>query len=155
VTPYRSLIEHAAARYRLDPNLVEAVCIAESSGLTSAFRYEPGFYTRYLKGKPEYAGMIPQRVSSSYGLLQVMYTTAQQYGYQEPPEHLFVPETGLKYGCLHLAAMVDWAGGNVRQALAGYNGGKGNWKADQPQRYASRVLALYRSVELAHPAETV
>lgn len=151
MTPYRGLIERLARAHSLDPNLVEAVVIAESSGCTDAFRHEPEFYTRYLKDNPEYQGQNQRRVSSSYGLMQVMYPTAQQYGYSEHPEHLFVPETGLQYGCLHLAAMLRWAGGNPRQALAAYNGGKGNWKADAPQRYATRVLTLYRSVEQAHP----
>jgi soluble lytic murein transglycosylase-like protein len=156
VTAYRSLIERIAKGHGLDVNLVEAVVLRESSGQTDAFRFEPKFFDRYLKGKPEYKGQNPRRVSSSYGLLQVMYTTAQQYGYSEPPEHLFVPETGLHYGCLHLRAMLHRFNGNVRTALAAYNGGPGGIDKPDPQRYAGEVLTLYRSVEQVHPhTETV
>lgn len=151
MTAYRSLIERIAKGHGLDPNLVEATVLHESCGQTDAFRFEPRFYDKYLKGKPEYAGQNPRRISSSYGLMQCMYSTAQQYGYNDPPEHLFVPETGLHYGCLHLRAMLHKFNGNVRIALAAYNGGPGNISAPDPQRYAGEVLTLYRSVEKAHP----
>jgi soluble lytic murein transglycosylase-like protein len=150
VTAYRDLIERVATGYALDPNLVEAVVIAESSGYTDAFRFEPDFYRRYLAAKPEYANQNPRRVSSSYGLMQVMYTTAQQHGYSGLPEGLFVPDVGLRYGCIHLVKMLTWADGEVRKALAAYNGGQGNWKATYPQQYASRVLKLHESVKAAH-----
>jgi soluble lytic murein transglycosylase-like protein len=150
VTAYRDLIERVATGYALDPNLVEAVVIAESSGYTDAFRFEPDFYRRYLAAKPEYANQNPRRVSSSYGLMQVMYTTAQQHGYAGLPEGLFVPDVGVRYGCIHLVKMLTWADGEVRKALAAYNGGQGNWKATYPQQYASRVLKLHESVKAAH-----
>jgi len=150
VTPYRADIEAAADDHGLDPNLIEAVVIAESSGQTDAFRYEPGFYAQYIKGKPAYVAWNPRRVSSSYGLCQVMFTTAQQYGFSDAPELLFVPEVGLKFGCLHLKRLLAWAKGDTRKALAAYNGGQGNWNATDPQRYASKVLKLYDSVKAAH-----
>jgi soluble lytic murein transglycosylase-like protein len=151
VTPYRDLIVATAKGHGLDPNLVEAVSIAESSGHTDAFRFEPNFYRRYLKDHPDYAADNPRRVSSSYGLLQVMFTTAKQYGFDEDPEELFKPAVGLQYGCLHLKRMLAWAKGDTRKALAAYNGGQGNWNGSDPQRYASKVLKLYDSVKAAHP----
>jgi soluble lytic murein transglycosylase-like protein len=151
MTPYRADIVTAADDHELDPNLVEAVVIAESSGHTDAFRYEPGFYATYIKGKPEYATWNPRRVASSYGLMQVMFTTAKLYGYGELPELLFLPDVGLKYGCLHLKRLLAWAKGDTRKALAAYNGGQGNHTAPQPQRYASKVLKLYESVKAVHP----
>jgi soluble lytic murein transglycosylase-like protein len=152
MTEYRPLIEQIAADLDLDPNLVEAVVITESSAHTDAFRFEPAFFDRYLKGKPEYAGQIPRRIASSYGLAQVMFSTAQQYGFVGHPELLFVPDVGLRYGCLHLRAMLTWAGGDVHRALAAYNGGQGqgSWKAEAPQRYATRVMKLLDSVKQAH-----
>lgn len=150
MTPYRATVERIAGGHGLDPNLVEAVVIAESSGYTDAFRFEPGFYRRYLESNPEYANQNPRRVSSSYGLCQVMYTTAQQYGFSGKPEELFVPEVGLQYGCLHLRRLMAWAKGDTRKALAAYNGGQGNYTASDPQRYASKVLKLYASVKAAH-----
>lgn len=148
MTPYRPLIESVARGHGLDPNLVEAVVIAESNGCTDAFRFEPAFFDRYLKGKPEYVGQNPRRVSSSYGLMQCMYSTAQQYGFSDHPEALFFPEQGLQYGCLHLAHLLKKHGA-ARTALAAYNAGNPDYPAGQ--KYASRVLKLYDSVTLAHP----
>jgi soluble lytic murein transglycosylase-like protein len=151
MTPYRDLIVATAAGHGLDPNLVEAIVIAESSGCTDAFRYEPGFYRRYLESNPKYADQNPRRVSSSYGLMQVMFSTAQQYGFSEVPEALFVPETGLQYGCLHLKRLMAWAKGDTRKAAAAYNGGQGAWRGADPQAYAKKVLKLLETVELVHP----
>lgn len=154
MTLYRSLIEQIARQYLVDPNLVEAVVLKESSGETDAFRFESGFYDRYLRTNPDYAGQNPRRVSSSYGLLQVMYPTARQYGFSGPPEFLFVPETGLRFGCQHLAKLLVWADHDLHKALAAYNGGQGNWRAPVPQAYATAVLAILRGVEAEHPRGT-
>lgn len=150
MTPYRALIERTAAAHGLDADLVEAIVIAESNGYTDAFRHEPDFYRQYLAHNAEYAGLNPRRISSSYGLMQVMFTTAQHYGFQDHPELLFVPEIGLSYGCLHLAQLLRWATGEIRKAVAAYNGGQGNWHGEQPQRYATRVLKLSDAVRRTH-----
>lgn len=151
MTPYRPLIEQTAKQYSLDPNLVEAIVIAESNACTDAFRYEPGFYDRYLRDSSEWRDWNPRRVSSSYGLMQVLFTTAKSYGFGDLPELLFLPDVGLKYGCLHLTKMLSFAGQDVRKALAAYNGGQGNWKGADAQKYAARVSKLYEAVKTAHP----
>lgn len=145
MTAYRAEIETQASRYGLDPALVTAVVITESSGLTHAYRYEPGFWDRYLKHRPEWDGANPARVSASYGLMQVMFPVAVEFGYpkNDPPEYLFVPLIGLEYGCKVLKERMTWAGGNVRAALAAYNGGKGGNLPGGTLRnaaYADKVL---------------
>lgn len=143
-TAYTNLIRERASFWRLDPDLLEAQVIVESSGLTHAYRYEPNFWARYLKGKPEWDRQNPQRVSASYGLMQVMYPTATELGYVGPPEHLFVPEVGLDVGAHLMRSLLDWAHGDVIKALVAYNGGKGSAMKEpyptQPQQYANRVL---------------
>jgi soluble lytic murein transglycosylase-like protein len=151
-TPYRKEIEGAAHEHGLDPNLVEAVVICESSGRTDAFRHEPGFYDRYLKGKPQWASQNPRRIASSYGLMQVMYTTALEHGYgqaYDAPEFLFIPTVGLDAGCEHLAKQIEWANGDLLKALAAYNGGQGNWMAGQPQLYAKKVNRVLEEIQKA------
>jgi soluble lytic murein transglycosylase-like protein len=154
-SPYRAEIEAAAARYKLDPNLVEAIVGVESNHQTDAFRFEPTFWARYLAKLPAYAGRNPRRVSSSYGLMQVMYPTAVEHGFAGTPEELFVPETGLEFGCRRLRSLLDWAGGfthvpplaRLRAAAAAYNGGRGGNAPDAPQLrngvYAGKVLTAY------------
>jgi soluble lytic murein transglycosylase-like protein len=143
-----------AERHGLSPDLVQAVCLIESSGQTHAYRAEPAFWDRYLKGKPEWDGSNPSRVSASYGLMQVMFPVAVEHGMArtEPPEYLFVPLIGLTYGCLVLQRRLEWAGGDVRAALASYNGGKGGNKPGGPLRngaYADKVLGRLASLRQA------
>lgn len=139
---YRAELHVAAKRHNLDPDLVRAVIQQESAGNTAAYRYEKGFWLKYMAAKPEWRTENPQRVSASYGLMQVMYSTARELGLPvaDPPETLFLPAKGLEYGCRVLAERLAWAKGDVRKALAGYNGGKGNWTAPKPQEYADSVL---------------
>jgi soluble lytic murein transglycosylase-like protein len=99
-------ITEAAQAASLDPLLVQAVIAQESSGRPWAYRFEPLFWERYLKDNPRWADADPGRVSASYGLMQVMFPTAVDYGFTGTPEDLFNIETNLTYGCKVLKAMV-------------------------------------------------
>lgn len=110
---------------RLDPVLVRAVVMTESSGRPCAYRYEPRFWDRYLADNPLWKDQEPRRVSASYGLMQVMYPVAWELGFREEPELLTVPRVGLFWGCTLLAGLLQWSKGDVDQALAAFNGGKG------------------------------
>jgi soluble lytic murein transglycosylase-like protein len=140
MTLYRPEIEAAARDFGLDPDLLEALVMAESAGEADAFRFEPDFWRRYLANHPDYKGKNPRRVSSSYGLCQVMYSTACNLGFKAQPESLFLPDVSLHFGAMYLSRLLKWAGGNAAQALAAYNGGQGNWTAEGPQSYAAKVL---------------
>lgn len=159
-TRYQAEIKAAAEKWGLDALLVEAVVVQESGGNTDAFRFEPDFWNRYLKGNPKYRNLNPRRVSSSYGLMQVMYCRLLEDKVADndawEPELLFIPENGLDLGCGLLAELLEWATAlpvvaglptsPTHIALAAYNGGRGgndpnkNW----PLRngvYANQVLA--------------
>jgi soluble lytic murein transglycosylase-like protein len=161
-TNYRAEIEAISVAHGLDPDLVEALVLVESNGKTHAYRYEKDFYARYMQGKPEWDGTIPERVSASYGLCQVMFATAVEHGYPrtDAPEYLFVPTIGLAYGCKVLARRITKAKAmgpdvsddiRLRAALASYNGGWWqNEPDDQPDRnaaYASKVLDRYEMLK--------
>jgi soluble lytic murein transglycosylase-like protein len=100
-----------------------------------------------MEGKPQWIGANPRRVSASYGLMQVMLPVAVELGYVGEPEGLFVPSVALDMGCMKLAELLKWSGGNVDQALAAYNGGKGNWNAPRPQQYVTKVKAALLQVK--------
>src|SRR3990167_8197103 len=143
---YRDLIVTIATQHGLDPLLVPAVPWQESAFNTDAFRSEPNFWNRYLKLNPLYQHLNPRRVSSSYGLMQVMFCRVWEDRLTDndvlPPEHLFVPEYGLRTGCSLLADLIAWAGTMttdparvLESALAAYNGGRGgNKPTDIPLR---------------------
>lgn len=155
---YHALITEVALRYRLDPFLVLALVWQESAFNADAFRYEPAFWNRYLKKNPLYAALNPRRVSSSYGLCQVMYCRIFEDRLVDndalPPEHLFIPEPNLTTGCQLLVELFAWAGEYTDDpariqlsALAAYNGGRGgNRPTEDPLRngvYARSVLAKH------------
>ncbi|MGE5357625.1 MAG: transglycosylase SLT domain-containing protein [Bacteroidales bacterium] len=133
------MIDKTAKQYDLDPALVEAIIAVESSGRANAYRYEPNFFKQYLAANPRYAATNPERTSASYGLMQILYSTAVQLGFAGDPEYLFVPSVNVQLGCAYLAKMFKRAEGDLRQAVARYNGG-GNWQAPGPQLYADRVI---------------
>lgn len=161
-TSYRAVITTVANAFGLEPRLVEAIVWIESRGQADAFRFEPKFWERYkLAQRPEYADMIPRRASSSYGLMQVMYPTAREQGFDGEPEMLFVPRENLHWGCRILHLRRQWVDGFAavpvaeRQLamLASYNGGPGGNKPGQPLRpdnkaYALRVLAAYSDLDV-------
>jgi len=162
---YAEAIRNAAQAAELDPALVAAVCWQESSFNADAFRFEANFWNRYLKTNPKYRHLNPRQVSSSYGLMQVMYCRVHEDKLLDndalPPEHLFVPELNLRTGCQLLAELLAWASRFATQpdrareaALAAYNGGRGgNRPIDNPLRngkYAREVLAKYDILKSAH-----
>ena len=165
---YKALIAEIAVGYLLPPPLVAALVWQESAFQTNAFRFEPDFWNRYLKANGKYRHLNPHRVSSSYGLAQVMYCRVHEDKLTDndalPPEHLFVPEHGLRTGCQLLRELIDWAGQQTDDpgvvtlaALAAYNGGRGgnNPKSNWPLRnakYAREVLDRVPVMEKAYGA---
>ncbi len=147
MSPYQPLLEQLSKEFGIEQKLLESIMIQESSGKAHAYGFEPGFYERYLKSNKEYLGAIPERVSASYGLFQVMYPVAKELGFTGHPEELFVPEISGKIACKLLKNLIQWSNGDIAKALAAYNGGKGNWKGTHPQAYAKQVLARKAKLE--------
>ena len=145
-SPYRAAIESAATTHGLDADLVEALVWQESSGRADAFRYEPAFWRRYLATNPVYANEEPRRVASSYGLMQVMFTTALAQGFNGEPELLFDIRINLDIGCRVLGRLLARTDGDEAEALAAYNGGWGNRTGELPKLYAQRVLHRRRII---------
>jgi hypothetical protein len=147
MTPYLADIRAAAAAHAIDPLTFEALVVVESAGYADAFRYEAGILSQLQTGTLKIAGALPEppigrRLAASYGLTQILYVTACDYGFTGEPELLFVPATSLEYGARHLAALLAWAGGDESRALAAYNGGKkGNVRPPlRNHAYVDRVL---------------
>lgn len=114
----------AAQAHKLDPALVCAVCHHESGNWKPfAFRFEQGFYDRYIKDMKLSPSEKLAR-ATSFGLMQVMGQVAREFGFSgDYLTELTDPLVGLEYGCRKLRQCVDRANGDVRQALLLYNGG--------------------------------
>lgn len=143
----RPEIERAANAHGVDANLLEAVVWKESSYQADAFRFEAGFWEQYLKHRRDYADCEPRRVSSSYGLCQVMYPTAVEHGFAKEPEYLFLVGVNLDMGATILAGLL--ATHPPIAALEAYNGGIGGIGKPVPTQYALDVLKRYEALRSA------
>ena len=152
---YKDMIANVAAEVGVNRATVAAICWQESSFNADAFRFERGYWNRYLAKLPQWQGANPRRVSSSYGLMQMMYPNIfeDHIASTATPEQLFDPLFNLQCGSKHYLMLVDWAetktqvtGLVLMSALASYNGGRGgnDPSKDNPLRnaaYAKQVLA--------------
>ena len=158
-TAYTALIAQTASEHDLDPNLFEALVICESAGRADAFRFEPQFAVRY-----HIAQKFPQwpvrAVASSYGLTQIMCSTAYELGWRDPcPEYLFIPEVNLYWGAHYLRLCFDWAAAfnapesdTLRGALCSYNAGRNSNTSPlnpRPSNVAYSVRVLTKASALA------
>ncbi len=116
-------IERAAARHRVDPNLVRAMIKVESN-----------FNPRAVSKK------------GAMGLMQLMPATARSLDVSHP----FDPEENVDAGVRHLKTLLDNYGGNVRLSLAAYNAGQtavarynGVPAIPETTNYVKQITALY------------
>jgi hypothetical protein len=116
-----NLLDQAASRYGVDPNLAVSVAQQESGG-------------------------NPNAVSSvgAQGVMQLMPQTAAALGVSNP----FDPVENIDAGVRFLSQLIQQFGGDVQLALAAYNWGPGNvakygysnWPA-QTVNYVASILA--------------
>jgi soluble lytic murein transglycosylase-like protein len=92
------LVREASDRHSVDPALVRAVIETESN-------WNPRAYSRKGAG----------------GLMQLIPTTAQQYGAYD----VFNPQQNIDAGVKHLKRLLERYNGNLDLALAAYNAGEG------------------------------
>ena len=144
---YEALVEEAAARHGLDPNLLFAVMRVESV---------------YQKHIVSYAGAI--------GLCQIMPRTGQLIADAKGERDfttadLLDPAVNLDFAAWYLRSLIERFDGHLPLAIASYNGGPHNvrrWLQDRPadmpldvflehipfgqtHRYVRRVLTHYRA----------
>ena len=123
---WRDYIYTAARKYDVDPDLIKAIIMTESSGRPNAIRHEWNGY-------------------DSIGLMQVTIPAARDVGYTGDESGLFNPITNIEYGTKYLKHLLDEFNGNMYLAVAAYNAGAYNVKHGRySRRYVSTVLKYYR-----------
>ena len=134
---YESIIEGHARNYRLEPALLAAVIYHESKFDADA---ESG------------AGAI--------GLMQLTPETAKGIalrtgGHRFRLSDLYDPELNVRYGSWYLRHLLDAYDGDLRRALAAYNGGQGNVARgvlfEETARYVDQVLEARGHYRRAYP----
>src|SRR5215467_7823575 len=102
---YGDTIGKYADQNGLDANEIASVIQTESSGNPNSFRAEP----KYPPG--------------SYGLMQILYTTAQGLGYSGSPDGLFDVETNIGLGSQLWAQLKSRFGDDPAALYSAYNSG--------------------------------
>ena len=121
--PLKSIIETAARNYDIDPALVRAVIICESSA--NRFAVSP---------------------KNAKGLMQIIDETAERFGVSDP----FDAEQNVNGGTAYLRELLDRYNNDTTKALAAYNAGPGavdRYGSIPPypetEEYVRRVISLY------------
>jgi len=158
ITPeIRSIIDKVAAQYGINPDLVAAFVLTESSGDPKAYRYEPAFYQRYIipLNLPEDEG---KGRAASYGLMQIMGEVARELGFTGAFDELYDPEIGLNYGVKHLHSFISRyvsSDNSLNPAIAAYNAGSPRKNPDGTfvnQQYVDTVNRHFAEVVQARSA---
>jgi len=102
----------------LAPAIVQAADTAQlpRALLLALVGIESGFRPDAKRGEPQIG-------DASWGLTQILYSTAQGEGYTGPAEGLLDIGTNLQYGASYLRRLLKARGFRVTDALSNYNGG--------------------------------
>jgi len=126
---YQASVLAASRKYGVPIPAIIATISTESNGNPKAYRYEPLFYRRYIKNKDHWKNnpyyYSPRRVSASYGLVQIMYTTAYSVGFRGEPEDLYDPRLNIDVGTAYIASrfQVKNHGWDPPKIACAYNAG--------------------------------
>jgi len=103
-TDWMKIADKYSNAFGIDPALVKAIIMVESSGRPWVSRKEDGYF--------------------SYGLMGVTYPTAVDMGYTGSPSGLFDPEINVFYGCKYLRWLADRPHiDTLEKLIAAYNAG--------------------------------
>jgi soluble lytic murein transglycosylase-like protein len=122
---FDDLIRQAAAKWNVPEAWINAVIDVESSFQSDAYRAEP------------------QINDASYGLMQLLYGTAQRLGYAGSPDGLYDPATNIDLGSQLLGQLRASYGDDFRRVYSAYNSGKPDlWQtSSQVAANVGRALA--------------
>lgn len=157
---YDPIFARVGAEMSVDPALLKAIAISESSLNWMAYRFGRGerrFYQRYIQGKREWETHPyydqPQIIAASWGLMQLLYTTAVMVGFPREGAwyDLLNPDRNIRLGASYYKLLSDRYG-NASSALAAYNAGtarinpetgkfQNQWYVDRVWKFAERCRA--------------
>lgn len=144
----RRYINEIKIAYRLDvddpdfaPYMMKAITINEW------FDENPK-RQRERRASKNYNYFAQLRVAASYGLVQVMHSSAVGEGLKGKPESMFRPEVGLEIGFEHLNRKRRRKKYTLQDAIAAYNAGSVRKKSDgayRNQRYVDKIEKARRA----------
>jgi soluble lytic murein transglycosylase-like protein len=139
---YLPIVKQYAENMGINPYNFAALIAKESSFNPKAFRREAA----YKWGtNPDY----PEGGDASYGLGQILYSTARGLLFTGTPSDLYDPDMNLDVVSKYFKTLLDLYGGNYMDAHAHYNSGKPYSKAPDVTKtdYVPKVLAYAAQFE--------
>jgi soluble lytic murein transglycosylase len=134
---YEPIIQGHARNYHLEPALIAAVIYRESK------------FDAHAGSKAGALGLMQLTPATAKGI--ALRTGGTRFELSD----LYNPELNVRYGCWYLRHLLDTYDGNVRKALAAYNGGRGNVERGvmypETKEYVNRVLAARDAYRKAYP----
>lgn len=150
---YEKQIQIAANHFKLDVDLITAICQVESAFRPFAARYEVNYkWTVAISAHSLRLGItynteeILQK--TSYGLMQVMGGLARDLGFSRHLGELYIPEINLHYGCKYLRKLTDKYG-DEDKVISSYNQGSPRMKPSgvfENEVYVDKVYAELRKL---------
>jgi len=149
-----SEIREASNQHKLDPLLIAALIIHESSVNQYAMRYEPGWkYWFEVRTLAELVGSsVPTEEvgqATSWGYMQIMGGVCREYGYRGWFPRLCQTKVNLWYGCTYLKRKMT-VYNNTLEAVAAYNAGsvrKTDGGMFTNEKYVDSVMRHYRRLQ--------
>jgi len=144
----KEIITKHATENSLNPAFVAAICKTETNFNSDAIRYEPMFKWLNMKLKrPKTISVETERIGqkTSWGMMQIMGVVARELGFAGWFPELSIPDSGIKFGCKHLARLKKQfriPDNDLASLAAAYNAGsprKKNGKFKN-QGYVDKVL---------------
>lgn len=152
IDAFDDMFRAVGAEERIEPWLLKAIAIKESSLVPYAYRFGRGerrFYKRRIEGRSDWTGHCyyarPEIIAASWGLMQLLYTTAILVGFPReghPWDLMDNVRENIRYGARWFRAKRETYG-HDSPALAAYNAGSANYADSgtfQNQWYVDKVL---------------
>lgn len=153
VIRWRPQVDKWCVNLKISQSLVFAVMQMESGGNPDVTRFESAFEKRYILGNAEWSkriveiGISSKEAATSYGLMQLMFTTAYGFDKTITPAKLLDPDQNVRFGAALLKQKLKKF--TVWETLCAYNGGDGavikyrkDGKPTKATKYADTVSAL-------------
>lgn len=152
VNKFDDLIIKSAEHFRLDANLIRAICYVESSFNPNATRFEKDW--RYFYEVRHFADRLEipieeKKQATSWGLMQVMGSVARELGFTDKLEMLLTPDLGIFYGCTKLKSFFHrkMCDNDEVKVIAAYNAGSPRMTIGglfENQQYVDKVCGQLR-----------
>jgi len=126
--PYTNYVEKYSTEFNVPTTLIYAIINKESVFNPTSIRYE-----HTLKEK-------------SFGLMQILVSTARWLGFKGDEFLLVRPDTNIHYGTKYISYQLNRYKGDVKKAIAAYNAGSVKYTTNGKyinQNYVSDVFRIY------------